>query len=590
MAKNRKIAIWAAGIAGAALLICLVVGLWYFFRATADDGRIFQNVYAAGINLGGMTPEEAAVALHTMTDDTYTKQDMRITSDQGDLVLTPADTGARLDVEALVELAFNYGRTGSRAEQNQARAASAASGYTIELLSFLNLDTDYIHSAIETFAEQHSSVLTAPSATISGERPVLQPIPEDPEAVPQTLTVQAGIPGCSIDTEQLYNAVLDAYNQNDFSGVSAQFTVVPAEPLDTATLFKDNCVPTVDAVLNEEDYSVTEEIWGYGFDLPAVNNFLSTAKPGERKEFPLKFLKPAVTADMLKEDLFCDELATYDSPYNQYNYNRSTNLELAAAAINGTILRPGETFSFNGIVGERTSEKGYKGAPAYVGGDTVDQLGGGVCQVASTIYYCTLMADLEIVDREEHMYAASYVPMGMDATINWGTIDFKFRNNTSHPIRIDTWAEDGEVHVSLMGTEEKDYYVEMEYEVERVYDWETVKKEMAPDNPKGYEDGEVIQDPYTGYDVKTYKCKYDRETDELISRTYEATSNYEKRDKLVCVINKPTEPPTEPPTDPPETDPPETDPPETDPPETDPPEPDPTEVDPTEPEPEAGDE
>ena len=117
-----------------------------------------------------------------------------------------------------------------------------------------------------------------------------------------------------------------------------------------------------------------------------------------------------------------------------------------------------------------------------------------------------------------------------------------------------------------MGTDEKDYYVEMEYEIIKVYEWKTVEQVMKSNNPKGYEDGEVIQDPYTGYDVKTYKCKYDKQTGELLSRTYEATSNYEKRDKLVCKIEDPA--PTEttpPPTDPPVTDPPVTDPTETDP-------------------------
>lgn len=566
MARNRKIAIGAVCAAAVVLVLCLVIGIWFFFSSTADDGLIFNNVYAAGVNLGGMTPEEAKTALHVLTDGTYTELDMVITTNEGTLSLSPANTGASLDVEKLVEDAYNYGRTGGRSAQAKARAESALSSYTIELLPYLNLDTGYIRTAITDFAAQHSSALTQPTVTVEGERPVLQTVPEDPEAVCQTLKITLGTPGRVLDTDALYTAVLDAYNTNNFSGLSAQFTEEQPEAVDLDQLYQTYCLEPVDAQLNEEDFTVTSEIWGYGFELEPVQKWMDSAQAGASLEVPLTFLEPAVTAEKLEGSLFQDELATYDSPYNKYNYPRSTNLELASAAINGTILKPGETFSFNGIVGERTSAKGYQGAPAYVGGDTVDQIGGGVCQVASTIYYCALIADLEIVDREEHMYAASYVPMGMDATINWGTIDFQFRNNTNYPIRIDTWAKDGEVHVSLMGTDEKDYYVEMEYEIIKVYEWKTVEQVMKSNNPKGYEDGEVIQDPYTGYDVKTYKCKYDKQTGELLSRTYEATSNYEKRDKLVCKIEDPA--PTEttpPPTDPPVTNPPVTDPTETDP-------------------------
>ena len=178
----------------------------------------------------------------------------------------------------------------------------------------------------------------------------------------------------------------------------------------------------------------------------------------------------------------------------------------------------------------------------------MDQVGGGICQVASTLYYCTLYADLEILEREEHMYTADYLPLGMDATINWGTLDFCFRNDTDSPIRIEAKTEDGYVSIVLYGTDDKSYYVEMDYLVLEELQWETVEKEMDEDNEKGYTDGEVIQSGWMGYIVDTYKYKYDKETDELISRTFESHSEYSKRDKLVCKINQPTEATTVPPT------------------------------------------
>ena len=103
MARNRKIAIGAVCAAAAVLVLCLVIGIWFFFSSTADDGLILNNVYAAGVNLGGMTPEEAKAALHVLTDGTYTDMDMVITTNEGTLSLSPANTGASLDVEKLVE-------------------------------------------------------------------------------------------------------------------------------------------------------------------------------------------------------------------------------------------------------------------------------------------------------------------------------------------------------------------------------------------------------------------------------------------------------------------------------------------------------
>ncbi len=116
--------------------------------------------------------------------------------------------------------------------------------------------------------------------------------------------------------------------------------------------------------------------------------------------------------------------------------NRRTNIRLAAAAVDGTILMPGETFSYNKIVGERTAAKGYKPATVYGAAWTKQELGGGICQLASALYYCTLYSNLEVVYRTNHRFAVTYVPHGLDATVAWGSIDYKFKNSTDYPIRI----------------------------------------------------------------------------------------------------------------------------------------------------------
>ena len=184
------------------------------------------------------------------------------------------------------------------------------------------------------------------------------------------------------------------------------------------------------------------------------------------------------------------------------------------------------------MVGERTAEKGYREATVYYAGASVPGLGGGVCQVSSTLYYGALYADLEIVDRHLHQFAVDYVPLGMDATVQWGYLDFQFRNNTDYPIRIAASVHDGYVDIALIGTDTKDYYVEMDYVVLEEIPWQTVEKVITDGS---YQSGQVITTPYTGYVVETYRYKYDKETDQLISKEYVAASDYDKRDREIAV-------------------------------------------------------
>jgi hypothetical protein len=140
--------------------------------------------------------------------------------------------------------------------------------------------------------------------------------------------------------------------------------------------------------------------------------------------------------------------ATYTTNYVS-NANRTTNLKLACKAINGTIVYPGETFSFNKVVGKRTSEKGYKPATIFTGGSgTAQSTGGGICQVASTMFNTTLIANLGIVERHQHSQRVSYCPLGRDAAIYWGSEDFRFKNTTNYPIKISMKCSDGKLTVT----------------------------------------------------------------------------------------------------------------------------------------------
>lgn len=541
----------------ALLLAGIIGGVLFIMSGGLDDGLILPNVYVAGVNVGGMTPEQATAKLQQTTAMTYTETDMEVKLPDTTLTFSPKDTGAALNVTAAVEAAYNYGRDGSWSENRAIRERAESTSFTIPVLSCLNLNLDYIRETLDGYCTGFNSEFRQSSATVEGEMPLLDTSDEnfDPEAPCQVLILDMGTPGRYVDPEKLYNQVLEAYSSNVFS---ITFTMDEAEVTPDALnmkvleIYETYYHEPFDAIMDKQTFEVSHETYGYGFDLEAVLSQMEESSYGDILKIDFQYLIPEHTKENLEAMLFRDVLASYETKHTN-NANRNVNLTLACAAINGFILDPGEEFDYNTVVGKRTAEAGYKAADAYDGGMTVKTLGGGICQVSSTLYYCTLIADLEIINRTPHSYVSSYMPLGMDATVSWGGPEFTFKNNTNYPIRIEAEVSDGYVRIRLIGTDEKDYYVEMEYEVLGYTYADTVYEEYPPNNEKGYKDGEVIATPYNGCTVKTYKLKYSKETGELISREEDQISRYKKRDKIIVKIVDPstaTEAPTEAPVQP----------------------------------------
>ena len=543
--RKRKLLLALSGVA-AALLLALGAGGWWFLSTTSDDGLIYANVYAGELNLGGMTPQQAKAAIHTATDDTYATQTLTVNLPDSQILLSPDITRISLNVDKLVSDAFDHGRGGSRWENYQAREQAAQSRFDLHPAKYMSINVSGIEELLNAAGETAESQLTQHTVTVTGEVPNLDrtfdEASKDGSVVHQTLTVELGTPYQALNTQALCDTILAQLEQNSFEPISAEYEVIEPEALDPEALAKEYSIQPVDALLDEKTYEVTPEVLGYGFEPKELEIALAEAKPGETVELPLHFLSPAVTGASLEKNLFQDTLAKVDTNHVN-NRNRTTNLILACEKINDTILAPGEVFSFNKTVGERTAAKGYKPAAIFSGGATSDEVGGGICQVASTLYYAALQADLEIVERSEHGFVVDYVPLGMDATIYWGSLDFKFKNNTNYPIRIKAETSGGQVHVRLIGTDEKDYYVKMSYETVSGPHYGATKYKVYPEgNPQGYRDGQTIQTSYAGRTVKTYRCKYSKDTNKQISSTFEATSTYSKRDKIICVIGDPNAP------------------------------------------------
>ena len=229
------------------------------------------------------------------------------------------------------------------------------------------------------------------------------------------------------------------------------------------------------------------------------------------------------------EEAFPDELSSYSTRYDPSNLNRSNNIEISAEKIDGTIIMPGETFSYNQTVGERTIAEGYKEAGAYAGGRVVQDVGGGICQTSSTLYNAALLANLEIVDRSNHQFLTSYVSAGRDATVSWGSIDFKFKNSREYPIKIEARAKNGVCEMSIYGIkEEKEYKVEIESNVLSYIPY-TTKYENDSSLAEGKE--VVEQSGYNGCTSEAYRVL--KLNGEVVSRTLLSKDTYDPMTRII---------------------------------------------------------
>ena len=274
--------------------------------------------------------------------------------------------------------------------------------------------------------------------------------------------------------------------------------------------------------------SITPEQLGAEFDVTEAQGVLDAAQPGETVTIPADIQRPAVTAEQLKDVLFRDVLGTCKTHVSG-TAARISNVKLSASTINGYVLNCGEVFSYNGAVGQRTAARGYQPAPAYVKGETVDEIGGGICQTSSTLYLACLRSNLEIVQRYAHRYAPSYITWGLDATISWGGPDYQFKNDTNYPIKIETRYSGGYLTVTIYGTKVDDVTVKMTTEKLSDTPYETIYED-DPTLAPGTE--QVKTTPYTGHKVRSYRNLYDGNGN-LISSTLEAVSDYKSRNKVI---------------------------------------------------------
>lgn len=291
--------------------------------------------------------------------------------------------------------------------------------------------------------------------------------------------------------------------------------------------------PTLDP---DNNYDLVEAKDGVDFDLDSAKTSLTEAKDGDRVEIPLTYTPADMTTDEYKSLLFRDELSSYSTEVEGSD-NRKTNVKLAAEYCDGTILMPGESFSYNLGVGELTEERGFLPGPSYADGQSVMDMGGGICQVSSTMYMACLYANLEIDERHCHPYPSSYVPAGLDATVAWGGCDFIFTNDTDYPIKLSTTYDGYSTSCTIWGTVTEPFSVELYTETLETEPYET-KYEL--DKSLGKDEQVLDTVGIDGLTIQSYRRVYDGDGN-VISDSPEAESVYSRRDEVYKVGKLPGE-------------------------------------------------
>jgi len=265
--------------------------------------------------------------------------------------------------------------------------------------------------------------------------------------------------------------------------------------------------PEADASVNISGREITfrEDAVGYNLDIESnckiIEGRIKNKQLG-KIELLVEKKVPRITYEAIKD--INKPISTSRTRYNASNYNRSYNIRIACEKINNTILMPGDVFSMDKTLGARTSENGYREAPVIIKNELINGIGGGVCQVTTTLYVAVLKAMLEVVERTPHSLPLGYVPPGQDATIAENSIDFKFKNNLSHPIFIGATASGGNLDITIFGiSENPDYSVRLRSKILKVYKPESTLYITDNSVPPGVE---IIEEsPQNGYRAAVYR-------------------------------------------------------------------------------------
>ena len=466
------------------LLLFLLFISVIFSLINMGNNKIINRVYIGDINVSNLSQEEAKEKIETWYKETalsnielnYNELSENITIEQFD---------ASVNIDELIKKACQIGKFGNIIKDNYEILFTLLFKNKIELN--IQLDDEKLDKKIEEINGKLPDALQKSNYYVEEDN----------------LIIKKGKKGIQINSEEFRKRLNETIKKEENRKIIIPVNEITPEEINIEKIYNEIKKEAQNAYISQEPLEVHSHVNGVDFaiSLEEAKNILEEQK--EEYIIPLKITIPEITLNDLGKEAFSQILGTFSTTYNTSNQNRITNLKLASEKIDGTIILPGETFSYNKVVGERTIAKGYKEAAVYAGGKVVDGIGGGICQLSSTLYNSVLYANLEITSRSNHRFLTSYVTAGRDATVSWGTIDFCFKNTRSYPIKITSEVKNGVVTTSIYGIkEEKEYEVVIESKVTEVIPYST---KYVKDSTLKEDEEEIAQYGANGAKSETYK-------------------------------------------------------------------------------------
>ena len=512
--KRRRGVLLGLALAAALTISCAAL-------CSAGGEGIYPRVSVLGCPLGGLDREQALAALTRWTESHPAERDRGVVfravgeEEQAVIVRIP-QSWTPPDLSATVDRAWSLGR--------DSPFPFRGGVFLRCLLSEVEVPPVCVGSAA---LDRQLEIV---------DRTVGRPVePSSWSADGTKLTLTRGRTGLLADRSALKEAVLTRMARGDLRDLSSapQFTAVlqaeAPEELDLEAVFRQVERPARDAVFAPAERRFRAETSGVSLDRTAAEQVWKSLDWGESGSVPLTVLPPEITLKDLEPQFYQDVLGACTTSVAG-SENRVGNVSLAAKYFNGTVLLPGEVFSYNDVVGRRTARRGFLPAPVYISGRTVQETGGGVCQGASALYLAALRANLDIPERYPHGFLPRYVPDGMDATVYYGVKDLKIRNDTPFPVKLVGQVKERTLTVQILGTRSDGITVEMSSRVIGRQPYRTV---YQVDRRLSRGETRTAVTPYTGYTVEVYRNLYDNGT--LIESRLESVNVYRSRDQVVSV-------------------------------------------------------
>lgn len=506
--ESRKSKIIIVSIVAAIVLVIIMFLCSIFALLNMNNNKIIKGITINQINVENLSIEEATEKIKEKENNKLEK-DIDIKYNDFEYSIKLSQIEVTYKIEEAVKEAFNTGRSNNIFVDNYNILKTRIKKKNI------NVEYEYneklLDEILDDIAVKIPGAVIEPSYYIENKK----------------LYISKGKTGISVEKEKLKKAILERIEKEKDESIIIEVLETEPQNIDIDKIYNEIYTEPKNAYYTKDPFEIFPHVEGVNFDKEEAKKILEKNK--EEYEIPLTITVPEITTNKIGTEAFPDMLSTFSTRYDASNIPRTTNLKLAMQKLNGVVVSPGETFSYNKTLGKRTAEAGYKEAGGFAGGRVVQTLAGGICQISSTLYDAVLYANLDIVERHNHMFLAGYVGAGKDATVVYGTYDFKFKNTRKYPVMIKTSIGNGIAQISIYGIKE-----EVEYEVEissKILSYISYKVIYETDNSLTSGTEKVVQNGMNGCKSITYKIL--KLNGKQVSSTVLSTDTYDPMNKII---------------------------------------------------------